>query len=316
MIPVTTTPSPLETTTHIAKYCGELYVNRNEMAHTVRELAINEQAARYLIGYSRGSTAGATLLCRQIFDIAYAAQKPEEEQRQAAGRIGGLLLILTDIVDGQIDRPTMPRGTKDHYLDESARLLLLGAESNFEPENKSQDVSFSLAKRLHESVIQVDERGLFAPLFHALVSGVKRQYSSDDLEEHLELTQIIGSNCALLGAASTEHVTGTEQPQARAAAASIGVYAQCLDHAYEMREDIHYGAPTYATLYLTQHGDTPANRKKARENLLDLGSDAYRKGLVALEGKQLAVYEAARRMLDVRYRLIKRIESMRNTVYV
>ena len=77
-----------------------------------------------------------------------------------------------------------------------------------------------------------------------------------------------------------------------------------------MHEDIRYGVPTYVTLYLAQHGDTPANRRQAREDLLDVGSDVYQEGLAVLDDNQRPIYRATCRMLDVRYRLIKRIGSI------
>jgi hypothetical protein len=275
-----------DTASHIAGYCGELYANRNEITCSVQDLAVEEQTAQYLLDYPRSSTAGTVLLCRQIFDIAYAGQNSSSEQRRQAGRIGGLMLILTDIVDGQIDSPSMPLETKERYLDEGTNILFSGTESGFTPENESQQVSFDLARTLHKTVIRADERRLFVSLFRDLVPDVKRQVSSNDLAEQLKLAQKVGGTCALLGAASVEHVTGVEQPRVRIAAASIGAYAECLDHAYEMREDIRYGVPTYVTLYLAQHGDTLANRRKAREDLLDVGSDAYREGLTVLDDRQ------------------------------
>jgi hypothetical protein len=301
------------TAAYIAGYCGEFYAKRNEIIRTVEDLAIEGQTAQYLIDYPRPSTAGTALLCRQIFDVAHAGQDSNIEQRQQAGRIGGLMLILTDIVDGQIDRPDVPLETREHYLDEGTRVLLSGAESNFVPDNEHQRVSFDLASRLYESVVRKDEKGLFVSLFRSLVPDVKRQLTSDDLTEHLELAQRIGGTCALLAAASIEHVTGAVQPQVHIAAASIGAYAECLDHVYEMREDILEGIPTYVTLYLAQHGDTRANRRRAREDLLDVGSDVYREGLSALDGDQKPIYRAACRMLDARYRLIKRLSSIGNS---
>lgn len=299
-----------DTASQLANYCGELYVNRNEIIDTVQDLAIEEQTAQYLMDYPRSSTAGTVLLCRQIFDIAYAGQSLNSEHRRQAGRIGGLMLILTDIVDGQIDRPTMPLEAKERYMDEGTHLLLSGTESNFVPENEDQEVSFKLARRLQEAVVQADEKERFVSLFRDLIPDVKRQLSSDDLNEHLKLARRVGGTCALLGAVAAEHTTGIEQPQAHIAAASIGAYAECLDHAYEMREDIRYGVPTYVTLYLEQHGDTPVNRRQAREDLLDVGSDAYREGLTVLDEKQKSIYRATCRMLDVRYRFIKRVGSI------
>lgn len=304
-----------DTTSRLTNYCSELYANRNEIISTVQDLAVEEQTAQYLIDYPRSSTAGTALLCRQIFDIAYTGQNSNSEHRRQAGRIGGLMLILTDIVDGQIDRPGMPLEAKERYLDEGTHLLLSGAESDFAPENEDQEVSFKLAYRLHEAVVRVDEKENFAALFRDLIPDIKRQLSSDDLEEHLKLARKIGGTCALLGAVAAEHTTGMEQPQARIAAASIGAYAECLDHAYEMHEDIRYGVPTYVTLYLEQHGDTPANRRQVREDLLDVGSDVYREGLAALDDKQKSIYKATCRMLDVRYRFIKRIGSIGDMLY-
>lgn len=297
------------TAAHVAGYSGELFAKRDEITCTVEDMAIEGQAKQYLIDYPRSSTAGTTLLCRQIFDIAHAGRDSDSEQRQQAGRIGGLMLILTDIVDSQIDRPSMSLERKEQYLDDGMGVLLSGTENNFVPDSVHQGVSFDLASKLHETVIRNDEKGLFASLFRDLIPDVKRQLASDDLTEHLKLAQRIGGMCALLGAASLEHVTGAEQPQTRIAAACIGAYAECLDHAYEMHEDIRHGVPTYVTLYLAQHGDTPANRKQAREDLLDVGSGVYREGLTVLDAKQRSVYKAVCRMLDVRYRLVKHIGS-------
>lgn len=304
-----------DTASYIATYCGELYTNRNEITDTVQDLEIDEQAAQYLADYPRSSTAGTTLLCRQIFDIASVGQNLSVEHRQQVGRVGGLMLVLTDIVDSQIDRPVMPLEAKERYLDMGMRLLLSGAESNFTAENKDQQVSFDLAHGLHKAVITIDEQGLFASLFCDLIPDVKQQLLSDDLEEHLKLAQKIGGTCALLGAVTVEHITGVEQPQARIAAVSIGAYAECLDHAYEMYEDIKDGVPTYITQYLAQHGDTTINRRRARENLLDVGLDSYREGLAVLDDRQKSIYKAICRMLDVRYRFIKRIGSIRDILH-
>jgi hypothetical protein len=59
-----------------------------------------------------------------------------------------------------------------------------------------------------------------------------------------------------------------------------------------------------------QHGDTFVNRKHAREYLLDVGTDAYQEGLTVLDDTQKGIYKAMRRMLDIRYRVCKRISSV------
>lgn len=92
----------------------------------------------------------------------------------------------------------------------------------------------------------------------------------------------------------------------------MGAYAEFLDHAYEMHEDILGGVPTYVTTYLAQHSDTHANRRTAREDLLDVGSDVYQEGLAALDISQKPIYKAACLMLDARYRVIKRASSIVN----
>ncbi|HSX06825.1 MAG TPA: hypothetical protein VLG92_03830 [Candidatus Saccharimonadia bacterium] len=302
---------PNNTATLIAGYSAEFFRNRSEVVQTVESLDIEPEAAQYLIDYPKSSTAGTTLLCRQIYDIATASREASPIQRQQVGRIGGLMLLLTDIVDSQVDRPDIALHEREGYLDAGLAVLLHGDRAKPDPpaKNRAQRISFALARTLHETVVQKDEEGYFATVFESLVPSVNRQLSSTDPTEQLKLAQEVGGLCALLGVASTEYATRTTHPEARIAAASIGAYAECLDHAYEMREDIMQGIPTYATLYLREHGDTPANRNKAKEDLLDAGSDSYKEGLEALDREQRPVYRATCRMLEVRYRFIKNLSD-------
>lgn len=295
---------------HIAGYSAELYKNRAEFGEIVSSTSLGPEAQEYLANYSQHLPAGVALLCRQIYDIAHPGDDAHPAHRRRVGEIGALITVLTDIVDDEIDSADKPLEERLGYLDEAAAIVIDGTSLGLQPENKPQRVARELGMHLNETIIATDEEGLFRSLFAKLLPEIKLQLTSTSLAEHLQLAPDIGASCGMIGSVAVELVDADIRPKVHRAASGVGAYAECLDHAYEISDDLVEGAVTYPTLYLGQFGDTAANRAKVRKDLLKLGSESFAEGLVGLDARQASIYKSVARMVDLRYRVLKRMTNM------
>jgi len=296
-----------------AGYATEFARYRRHVLADLTEILPNADTQSVLSVYSATTAAGAATVTKQIFDLAHPGEAERGPKRQRAAEIGMLSLVLTDIIDDQLDTLGVEPEDMTHYFDRGMAAMFRGERVGDTLDDTNSNViaraSFDIAAHLHESVFQHDEKGVFEEVFKKLTRDVIGQAACQDLKKQLEYTIDVGASCAAVSHASVEFVDDREYPQVGEAARRIGAYAQLLDNAADIAQDIEEGSLTYATLFLSEQGDTPKNRKQARDDLLDVASDSYRQGREVLDTRQQPIYDSIRHMVDTKYRLVKPVKS-------
>ena len=298
---------------HFCTYSAELIVDRNQYQNTLLSVSRDVATQSYLLSQSKTRIAAMGLLVKQVYDMAHIEDHGYSERREDAASIGGLVLLLTDIVDDQVDIPDMPLEEKFQYLDQGMSSLLYGVATPPEtdyPANgdiQAMRASFDLAIYLHQRLSSLGSIDSLRAVIEPLVDDIKEQFTSRDLARQLILTRAIGANCGVIAAVATEAVDGANYPSLVEAAKGIGGYAQCLDNAYEIKKDIAEGSISYATLLLDQQGNTARNRRTARDVLTKEAQLSYEEGGISLTHNQSVIYSAAKRLIEVKYKIYGRL---------
>ncbi|MGD0284155.1 MAG: hypothetical protein ABSB12_00970 [Candidatus Saccharimonadales bacterium] len=294
-------------------YSAELIADRNQYQDTLLSVSEDVATQSYLLGQSKTRIAAMGLLVKQVYDMAHIEDSDYGEGRENAASLGGLALLLTDIVDDQVDIPDMPLEEKFRYLDQGMSSLLYGEvappETAYAANGNIQAMraSFDLATYLHQRLSDLGGIESLSAVIEPLVDDIKEQFTSRDLARQLTLTRAIGANCGVIAAVATESVDGTDYPSLIEAARGIGGYAQCLDNAYEIKKDITEGSVSYATLLLDQQGNNARNRRAARDVLTKEAQLSYEEGGVLLTHRQSVIYAAAKRLIEVKYKIYGRL---------
>ena len=98
-------------------YSAELLGDRRLAAEFIRNIPADSTSADFLAANPRLNIAGMGILTKQVYDIARPPLDRDPLERTKAARLGALSLLLTDIIDDQIDNPAVPLEEKFRYLD-------------------------------------------------------------------------------------------------------------------------------------------------------------------------------------------------------
>lgn len=291
-------------------YCRELISDREAYDAVLGELTNEAGFARILKAQSLAGVSAMGLLTKQAYDMAVDGEAYSPENRWEAAKIGGMIMLAADVVDDEIDRREMPVDEKFRYLDAWAESLKTGENTltaaDYPAGGDSTAVrgSFDLARYIHDITDKYDGIEGLVDVMSPLIQDVKDQIVSRDETEQLELTVKVGAGCGAIGVRAVEIVEQTDFPVVMEAAEALGGYAECLNHAYEISEDVEEGSLSYATLYLGNHGDTPENRKLVKSNLIEIGDATLEHGIRQLNKRQRRVMSVGKGLIDLKYRVL------------
>ncbi len=297
-----------------SSYSAELIFDRSQYQGTLFSVSNEIATQDFFLRRSKTHIAAMGLLVKQVYDMAHIEDTDYSKNRENAANIGSLILLLTDIVDDQIDISDMPIEEKFRYLDQGMSVLLDGEvappETAYPVKSDKQTIraSFDLATHLHGRLLGLDGIESLRNVMEPLVADIKEQFISKDLSRQLALAKSIGANCGLTAVVATELVDGTDyQPSIIEAAKGIGAYAQCLDNGYEIRKDIKEDSITYATLLINQQGNTVKNRRLAKDVLTNQAQLSYEEGGLGLNHSQSVIYTAAKKLITAKYKIYGRL---------
>lgn len=216
--------------------------------------------------------------------------------------------LLEDIVDARVDTLGLPIGERLDYLDRGFAVLM-GKEDAVNIDPKKHDIryraSLALAGLMHDQFLVKDEAGLVDPVFSEMVDAAKLQFECTNPEELLEICKTIGATCVDSTAVLVEIVGQRPLPRIRRAAAALGEYGLLLDHLYEIDDDLKEGSHTYPTAIIEIHGDTRKVRKQIKRRMLQEAQSAIERGIGELTPQQKPPYLFLKRMMDLKFRIIK-----------
>lgn len=299
-------PQTLERLSESFGYAAEFTLTSKRVAESIGKDLSSPVARTHMESMSAVSLGGINLLNCFIYDINCPVDDSDKMIRKRAVLLGTKLLLLLDLVDDKIDTDTEPLASKLTYLNTGLGVLFDGKE--YEPyKDATTETAFSLASHLHHTALKNDDKHLIRGVFDTMIPAVIRQIESKDLHEQLKLSGQIGADCASIGSASTQLVAGWHNTEAATATAHIGAYAEYLDTAFEIDEDINNFTCNFATVYLEEYGDSRDTRKQIMNILIDAANNEYLQGVSLLDDKQQAIYGTLKRFIDLRYKLFKPI---------
>ena len=195
-----------------------------------------------------------------------------------------MALIYADLVDDLADRPGLPDEQRIQCFEDGFAAVLHGKlPAPSKSMSADEENVLKVGRQIHANYLIADTSGQVQEVGRQLRKDMKRQILSDDAGEQLELSSTIGQNFLSLCAVAQEEVEGQSFKEYRPAVEGYGAYSVLHDHAYEVREDLSDGVKTFNTLYIKQHGDTPANRLAAQQLSLAKAAEEYARGLRVLE---------------------------------
>ena len=293
-------------------YSREMIADQDMYAATLADITDQEGLDQSLTNQPMVGVSAMGLLSKQSYDTALAVVDRSPDRRREAAIIGGMMLFATDVVDDEIDRAGMPVDEKFDYLEAWEDTLIDGAKPlspNEYPVGSVATgirVSFELAQFLHDRLSDFDRADSVAKVIDPLIRDVKDQITSPNTDEQLQLAVRVGAGCGELSAVMVELVEDQAFPEVVRAEGALGGYAECINHAYEIQEDIDEQSPSYGTIYLKQHGDTPTNRRYVKHQLVRAARQEYQEGTADLDKRQLVIVDSAKLLVDVKYRLLRR----------
>lgn len=303
----------LQVVNQVTAYSTELLNDVRRSTPAYDELNPNPAALQVLESQSKVSVAAMGILTKQAYDMAHASDEVVPTRRTAAAELGSLALLLTDIVDDEVDKPEVHVALKHTYLDEVAAHLLQGQQPDT-IETPAMHAAHSLAQHLHATLQKHKGLPRFTSVVDSLLGVVKLQFASTDTDEQLYATKEIGALSGEVAAAAVEIVENRSYPDLTIAMRGIGAYGTCLDNALEIAEDVDEGSMCYANVFLAQNGDTPENRELIKRRMLTAGNEALDDGSKYLSREQLAIYRAAKHMLDFKYKILDPVRSCKKRI--
>jgi hypothetical protein len=300
----------LAETNLLVRYGYEVIRDRRLYDAALQEVTDTGAVEQIMTAQSLTSISAMGLLAKQAYDIA-CGDRPDRKRRQEAARLGCITLLASDVIDDEVDRREMPLEEKDRYLDAVLGTFVEGTDSL--PANKypygsnphAVRASFDLARYIHTRTKRLGGLENLNETISPLVRDAKRQLMSDDTDEQLDLVVRLGGGCWSIAAMAVEITEQGRFPDAMDAAFGIGGYAGCLDNACEIDEDVAEGSKAYATTYLSQHGDTAANRRIVRARLLETADRILEAGTANLTPKQSRIVKVQKRLIDLRYKRLR-----------
>lgn len=292
---------------NVASYSSELWSDSAHIANIYKNLPCNKNAQKFLQEQGALRVAGMGLMVKQVYDMVHTEDSSTINRQQAA-ELGLQALLLVDIVDDEVDSKKASPNEKAAYLDRIADHLILGTSY---PHDSSapQDTIYALTQHLHERLRHLHGSARFESFMPTLASVVKEQLTSQDLARQLELVKLVGGYCGEIAIAAVEVVDAQRYPKVAQAAFHIGAYAQCLDNAYEILQDIEEGSLSFATLYAEQNGLTPVTIREIRSILLSSAAGEYKAGEAVLSPEQRRIYKAVKILLECKYKVYGRLKK-------
>jgi hypothetical protein len=297
-----------------SKYVRELLADREMFERRLRQAVDQTEPRQILKGQSLTGLSAMGLLAKQAYDAALPSGRGDAEHRQQVAVLGGLLLFAVDLADDEIDTSQATIEYKVSFLDEWLRVLLGDVNKPFQKRHSEIEetlramASFDLARHLHSVIQQHEGVELLSQVMTPLICDVKKQCLSYDLGEQLELLVQIGGRCGSLPAIAVEIIEGTHFPEVRELLHSLGAYAQCINHAYEIQEDTAVGSPSYATTFLSQFGDTPANRRQVK-SILTQKAELQLSDLLGSRQRNCQIADIVfiqKILIDLKYKVLRR----------
>lgn len=292
----------------------ELLTDRGQALVPLADAAQSEATYDYLTGLSRTKFGGASMLTKQLYDMAHH-ETEDPQERDWVGEVGALSVILSDVVDDEVDRQEMPLEEKFRYLDQGVDSLLNGTRpdpADFASGSNPIAVaaSFDLAQDIFARISPLEGQVTLKPVLDGLMHAIKEQMAAREVSRQLEILTQVGAGCSGLMMACVEMVIPEGQEEVKAASDGIGAYTVCLDNAFEMAQDVAEQSTTFATVFLDRFGDTPYNRRAAHEQLLRKGRLAVEAGRQGLSPEQQIIYRSMQRMADIKYRGLQRFSNL------
>ena len=301
----------LQVTRQFAAYSAEVLSDARHRSPISDKWRSDPEVSAVFDGQSRVSVAAMGMLATMAYDMAHVDHEGLPEQRSMATRLGGLTILLTDIVDDVVDQRDVAVPTKNAYLGEIAAHLLDGQQPLGTARPPAMRAAHLLAGYLHEELAQRGGLPRFTEIIEPLVDTVKTQFVSTDPGEQFAAVENIGALCGEIAAGAVEVVEGRRYPDVVIAMRGIGAYAECLDHGHEVKEDVREDNMCYSTLFLAQHGDTPANRALVKAQLLGAADKTFAVSRTPLSQGQLVIHDTARHMLDFKNVVHKPVKDLR-----
>ena len=260
----------------------------------------------------RLADTGSAIFGAAIYDLATVDRRASPIKRGACQLLGGFSMKYFNLLDDAIDDPSLSLDPdqKSYHLrniiDQSWIPDRLGEVPNTDYFQGAKILGDAIRDRL---LFYGDNQPVLATIRDFEAAEIGHGYSKTP-EELLATVQALGKPCGKIMASIVEVVDVQASTQAIGdAAEAIGVYGMMLDHAYEVNADIKDGSQTVVTAYLEQEGDSPKNRRAARELCLEVANDAYSSGRELLSPKQRKIYKAVADLFAFRYKAVVRLQD-------
>ena len=244
--------------------------------------SLNENAERYFrtIKYGFLPKLVAGYLGIKSFDILTDREKSFDTDRLEIGKHSITLVSLNNKADIIIDKKLKSVKEKGDVLRKLFSIMFEGKDII-----ESQDLDYISANAHALSFYNnyTRPKSNLANVYDLLIKCTLKQVSVSDMDEALENAEIRGATYMGIFIAMTEDVTKIEDERRERAIRHFGSYAQLLDDLEDIDDDREEEMNTFPVLFLKYYGDSPANRRKIKETMLERARINLKKGIDLLE---------------------------------
>jgi hypothetical protein len=283
----------------LAKYSAELLGTAGRYKENLRCIS-KDSAVVEIIARKHMSHAATGVMGSMFYDMCCINDGPRSD-RWLVGKTTSEIYALLSTADDVVDLEGVTVGDKVSFLNDVSSDML--GKTVHLSQNPMKQAAYSLAGSISKDVISRYGAGNMGSISERLIDSIGRQFVEKDERELLKLEKNVGSCCAESLAEITEIVTGTKHLEVRTAAVKIGEYGQVQDDCCDVDKDLANGVNTFFTASLKKQGDTSQNRKTIRNEMMSVANRSFAEGLVCLNEKGKAIFEAQKAILDIRYRV-------------
>jgi hypothetical protein len=229
-----------------------------------------EVTAKIAFYLANDRVAASGIVGGALYDMAHDSETAGRAPRNEVSLATSRLVLIQDLADTVVDLEIADNtdAKRVGFLRTGLAALADGQVSLNEYSSLRQRATLYVAKNLHDSMFGRDERPDSHAVIEGLASAGEAQLKATTPESQLSATRTLGAYCFESIALFTEIVDTTDYALVREAARHMGASAIMLDHLYDLEEDLQETTPTYPTLIIAEHGDTPQIRKDIKQELL------------------------------------------------
>ncbi len=293
-------------------YVRDLFSMDALCREALRNVSSDADVNRYISGLKRYKRPFSSITGLMIYDMIPGAGVTH---RQMAGILTTKIYMAIDLADELVDSGRVNLNSRRHFLDSFRQNMF----SCFDNRGKTieENAAYSLAHNLYEEVFCRDINGKTNAVAGSLIELIKAQTRVIEPDMLMDLERLSGALTFEVIYSIMELLAQCELSDLREAIKSMGEYAEMMDGASDIDEDLLHGINTYGTATVRKMGNSASVRRKIRSAYMERASESFNYGMSFLSHEQRETYKFMKTMIDAYCTVFqKRISSrVRHTFF-